>query len=82
MYIFNLREFVNYRHPGPRRVWKVGSELQSTTLDPVDLSGSKRRVPKCGFVYAKPYFSLSGRPPTSPGPPATPQKYKLVHLTP
>ena len=31
-----LREFVNYRHPGPRRVWKVGSELQSTTLDPVD----------------------------------------------
>ena len=31
-----MREFVNYRHPGPRRVWKVGSELQSTTLDPVD----------------------------------------------
>ena len=26
----------NYRHPGPRRVWKVGSELQSTTLDPLD----------------------------------------------
>ena len=29
-----LREFVNYRHPGPRRVWKVGSELQSTTSLP------------------------------------------------
>ena len=32
----------NYRHPGPRRVWKVGSELQFTTslcrdpLDPLD----------------------------------------------
>ena len=24
-----MREFVNYRHPDPRRVWKVGSELQS-----------------------------------------------------
>ena len=57
----NLRKFVNYRHPGPRRVWKVGSELQSTTLDPVDpldLSGSECRVPKYGFVYAKPHFSL------------------------
>ncbi len=31
-----FREFVNFRHPGPRRVWKVGSELQSTTLDPAD----------------------------------------------
>ena len=31
-----MRELVNYRHPGPRRVWKVGSELQSTTLDPLD----------------------------------------------
>ena len=63
----DLREFVNYRHPGPRRVCKVGSEPQFTTsfqldrldrLDPV-------RVPKYGFVYTKPYFSLSGRPPTS-----------------
>ena len=26
-------------------------------------------VPKYGFVYAKPYFSLSGRPPTAPGRP-------------
>ena len=33
----NLRELVNYRHPDPRRVWKVGSELQSTTLDCRDL---------------------------------------------
>ncbi len=32
----SLREFVNYRHPGPGRVWKVGSELQSTMLDPAD----------------------------------------------
>ena len=59
-----LREFVNYRHPGPRRVQKVGSELQSTTsfpldpldpvepVDPVDWL----RVPKYGFVQAKPYF--------------------------
>ncbi len=30
------REFVNYHHPGPRGVWKVGSQLQSTTLDPLD----------------------------------------------
>ena len=35
-HIFNLGSLFNYRHPGPRRVWKVGSELQSTTLDPVD----------------------------------------------
>ena len=26
---YHLRDFVNYRHPGPRRVWKGGSELQS-----------------------------------------------------
>ena len=26
----------NYHHPGSWRVWKVGSELQSTTLDPLD----------------------------------------------
>ena len=26
----------NYRHPGPRRVWKVGSELRLTTSFPVD----------------------------------------------
>ena len=37
--IFVWGSLFNYRHPGPRRVWKVGSELQSTTLDnrdPVD----------------------------------------------
>ena len=28
----HLREFVNYRHPGPRRVWKGGSEPQSPPL--------------------------------------------------
>ncbi len=28
-----LREFVCYRHPGPRRVWKGGSEQQSMTPD-------------------------------------------------
>ena len=27
---------VNYRHPGPRRVWKGGSEPQLLTPDPVD----------------------------------------------
>ena len=32
----NLREFVNYRHPDPRRVWKGGSELQLATSFPVD----------------------------------------------
>ncbi len=31
-----LREFVNYRHPGPRCVWKGGSEPQFTTSFPVD----------------------------------------------
>ena len=29
MFVFNLREFVNYRHPDPRRVWTGGSELRS-----------------------------------------------------
>ena len=27
-----LREFGNFRHPGPRRVWKVGSETVSQTM--------------------------------------------------
>ena len=27
---------VNYRHPGPRRVWDGGSALTLLTLDPVD----------------------------------------------
>ena len=31
-----MREFVNYRHPGPRRVWKGGSEQQLVTPFPVD----------------------------------------------
>ena len=31
-----LREFVNYRHPGPRRVWKGGPEPRLLTPDPVD----------------------------------------------
>ena len=44
----NLRELVNYRHPGPRRVWKVGSELQSTTLDPLD-PRDPRLCPKVWF---------------------------------
>ncbi len=32
----NFSEFVNYRHPGPLRVWKVGSELQFTMSFPLD----------------------------------------------
>ena len=39
--VLNLREFVlNSRHPGPRRVWKVGSVarwLPPLPVDPVDL---------------------------------------------
>eukprot|EP00973_Karenia_brevis_P063088 8771758-Karenia_brevis.AAC.1 len=31
----NLREFVNYRHPNPWRVWKGGSGLQLLTKFPV-----------------------------------------------
>ncbi len=31
-----LREFVYYRHPGPRREWKGGSEQQSMTPLPAD----------------------------------------------
>ena len=31
-----LREFVNSRHPDPRRMWKGGSEPQLMTPDPVD----------------------------------------------
>ena len=39
----DLREFVNYRHPDPRRVWKGGSEQQLVTpfpVDPLESSGS------------------------------------------
>ena len=32
----NLRELVNYRHPGPWRVWKGGRGQQFTTPLPVD----------------------------------------------
>ena len=31
-----MRELVNYRHPGPRRVWKGGSDLQSDPPFPAD----------------------------------------------
>ena len=34
--LLNLREFVNYRHPDPRRVWKGESEPQLMTPDPRD----------------------------------------------
>ncbi len=50
----------NYRHPDPRRVWKVRSEQQSIKmdwLDPVD-PVDQLRVPKYGFTSTKPYFSL------------------------
>ena len=72
-----LRELVNYRHPGPRRVWKGGSEPQLRDrirgiIGIRGIRGIRRCVPKYGFVYAKPYFSLSGRSPTAPGLPAAP----------
>ena len=31
-----LMEFVNSRHPDPRRVWKGGPEPQLMTFDPLD----------------------------------------------
>ena len=73
-----MREFgLNYRHPGPRRVWKGGSELR--LRDRINgirgirwIRGIRGCVPKYGFVYANPYFSLSGRSPTAPGLPAAP----------
>ena len=34
--MLHLREFVNYRHPDPRRVWKGGSEPQSPPPFPDD----------------------------------------------
>ena len=44
VFIFNLREFVlNSRHPGPRRVWKVGSVarwLPPLPRDPLSPAGS------------------------------------------
>ena len=49
----HLRKFVNYRHPGPRRMWKVGSELQSTTLDPADPrdpGDPRMNLKSCNFV--------------------------------
>ena len=44
----------NYRHPGPRRVWKVGSELHFTTsfwLDPVDPVDWLDRAPCRNLVF-------------------------------
>ena len=38
-------------------MWKVGSEQQSIKMDPLD-PVDQRRVPKYGFTYSKPYFSL------------------------
>ena len=61
----------NYRHPGPRRVWTVGSELQFTTsfpldpldpVDPVDPVDPLDPVPcrKVGFrLYETPTFEIS-----------------------
>ena len=41
-------------------MWKVGSEQQSTKMDPADPAHSAHnsRVQKYGFMYTKPYFSL------------------------
>ena len=45
-----LREFVcNYRHPGPRRVWKGGSDLQSLTPFPVDPVDPAQSNGRCDF---------------------------------
>ena len=58
-------EFVNYRHPGPRRVWKVGSELQSTTsdprdpVDPLDPPAVSQSVVSCTRNHT--FHSLAGR---------------------
>ena len=51
-----LREFVlNYRHPGPRRVWKGGSE--SPLRDQINgITGIRCCVPKWGLAYTKHYF--------------------------
>ncbi len=57
--MIHLREFVNYRHPGPRRVWKGGSVQQFVTpfpVDPVD-PVDPARVPKYGFTIVKQHFS-------------------------
>ena len=52
-----LREFVNYRHPGPRRAWKGGSEQQLVTpflVDPVD----PVETSACPEVGARPHQTL------------------------
>ena len=47
-----MREFVNYRHPDPRRVWKGGSEPQSPPPfpddpdDPDENSGNSGKTPR------------------------------------
>ena len=84
----SLREFVvNYRHPGPRRVWKGGSEPR--LRDQINgirgitgIRGIRGCVPKWCFVYAKRYFSSNiaprparpppDRPPAAPRPPRPP----------
>ena len=62
--VHNLRELVNYRHPGPRRVWKVGSELQSTTLDQLDPL-DPALCPKVWFCVRE---TILFPPEASPGP--------------
>ena len=63
----NLREFVNSRHPSPRRVWKVGSVAR--WLPPLPVDPARRFcVPNDGFVYAKRYFSLPEGTQISPWP--------------
>ena len=41
----------NYRNPSPRRVWKVGSELQFTTSLPVDPPDPPDRAPCRKVVF-------------------------------
>ena len=70
----HLREFVNYRHPNPRRVWKGGSGLRSLPpfpLDPAHWSSLAKigpRIPK-SLIFVTPVVIMTSDPPplSSPG---------------
>ena len=63
----------NYRHPGPRRVWKVGSEPHSLTPDPgiaPETAGDRRMNSKsrilCVFYQSRRTLTPPLTPPEPP----------------
>ena len=60
----------NYRHPDPRRVWKVGSEQQWMTPLPLDLVDCRMNSERLDFVRrrgTREYLTPPGAAPGSSG---------------